>query len=117
MPLSTFPDKRTGEPRRFYVWAPSDFIRNNGLSVEARFLLMLLRTYSHDVNRPAYPKDRTLQDATGWGRNKLAKVFRELRDKTETEIRPRKKAGRFCGRNVFLPKWLFHDRVPNSVLR
>jgi hypothetical protein len=115
--LRTFPDKQTGEPRRFYVWTPSDFVRNKALSADARFLLMLLRTYTNHVNKPAYPTDWTLQEITGWGRNKLAKVFKEVREKTGTEIRPRKKAGRFCGRNVFLPKWFFHDRVPNSGLR
>jgi hypothetical protein len=115
--LKTFPDKRTGEPVPFYAWIPSRLIRNARLSAEARFLLMLLRTFTHRVNYPAYPTNRNLQTITGWGRNKLAKVFREIREKTETEIRPRKKAGKFCGREVFLPKWFFPDRVPNSGLR
>ena len=76
--LQTFPDKRTGDPRRFYVWTPSDLLRNNRLSTEGRFLLMLLRTYTNHVNKPAYPSNRTLQHITRWGRNKLRKVLKEL---------------------------------------
>ena len=116
-PLKTFPDKRTGEPQRFYVWIPCDFYRDNHFSTDARYLLCLLRTYTNHFNKPAFPANRTLQDITNWGRNKLTKVFREIRDKTETEIRQRKKGGRFQRREVYLPKWMFQDRVPHLGLR
>jgi hypothetical protein len=115
--LQTFPDKRTGEPQRFYVWVPSDFLRDNHFSTDARFLLSLLRTYTNHVNNPAYPSNRTLQHITRWGRNKLAKVLKELRQMTEIEMRQSIKAGRFQKREVYLPKWMFQDRVPHSGLR
>ena len=113
----TFPDKRTGEPRQFYVYLPSRLIRDNCLSTDARFLVGLFRTFTRNVNEPAYPGDTSLLAITGWSRKRLMKVIREVKVYPGVCIRQRKEKGHFGRREVFLPKWLFHDRCSNPALR
>lgn len=115
--MNTYRDKRTGERKKCYTWIPSDFLRDNRISTDARFLLSLLRTYTNHVNKPAYPTDATLRYITNWGRHRLAKALKEIRQISGTEFHLRKKAGKYCGRNVFLPKGFFPDRDRNSGLR
>lgn len=74
----------TLKKRRGYTALPNEVIADTSLSSDARFLLLYITSHADGwcLNK------RNVAAAAGWGREKLQKVMKELRDAGKLELRP-----------------------------
>lgn len=95
-------------PERAYAAVPNAMLRDGSLSTDARFLLCLVMSYSENFEFSR----GTLQAATGWGRDKLQRVSKELREAgwlTVEAIRDDK--GQLHGST-----WVIHDTPVQHIV-
>lgn len=66
------------DDKRWHVYIDANFIRYNGLSQQARMLLLVLRTYIGSSCSVPFPGVRTLCDILGCGEDSYHKYLKEL---------------------------------------
>jgi len=87
--------KKATEEKDWYFKVPARLVRDNAMSVQARFLWIVIRSYE-GAGRPAFPSLERLEEITGIHRQTIQKYLREL-EKTKKLIRfrQRKKDGEY----------------------
>ncbi len=90
--------------KEFFLRTPVSFLKNSSLTMDARALFLVLDAYADVRTRETYVQAPTLRKVTGWGRAKLERVLRELKNHSLIEVFFVRMRGRFRRRTCRLKR-------------
>lgn len=102
--------KFTGE---WIVSIGESFLRNKAITPQARFLFILLKSYTNNKRKEAFPSIKTLTTLTGWSSDTIIKYLNELE---VTGFMKKTREGRKEGRyshNIYL----LQPETPTRIYR
>ena len=99
------------------------FIRNKTLTPQSKFLFILLKSYTNNKRKEAFPSIKTLRSLTGWSNDTLNKYLVELEENGfMVKTREKREGGRFS-HNIYslqseipLPVYR-HDKVKTNNIQ